>query len=479
MSENTNIRNTGFITGKHIPRRTFLRGVGVTMGLPFLDAMVPAGRFRGQTASRQDRTRLICMEEVHGLAGCNEWGATQHLFAPEIVGHGFKLRPENVLSPLEPFQDYLTIISNTDVRMAEAYTTPEIGGDHYRSSAVFLTQSHPRQTRGSDLFVGTSLDQIYAQRFGQDTPIPSMQLCIETANQGGGCPYSYSCAYTDSISWASPTEPLPMIRDPRVAFDLLFGAGTSAEDRATRRREKASILDWVVAEVAEMKRELGLADRRRMDEYLSHVRELERRIEMVEMANTSGEERELPEAPPGVPDSFEEHMKLMFDLQVLAFESDVTRVFSFKWSRDASNRVFPESGVSKPLHPLSHHGNNTETILEWNQVHQWRLGRMTYLLEKLQNSAEGDSSLLDKTMIVWGSPMSDGNTHNHRRCPLVVVGRANGQLTGNLHLKAPDGTPMANVMLSLLHKLGHDELVGFGDSTGEFPLDYSGRSRIG
>ena len=200
---------------------------------------------------------------------------------------------------------------------------------------------------------------------------------------------------------------------------------------------------------------------------------------MVEMANTSGEERELPEAPPGVPDSFEEHMKLMFDLQVLAFESDVTRVFSFKWSRDASNWVFPESGVSKPLHPLSHHVNNTETILEWNQVHQWRLGRMTYLLEKLQNSAEGDSSLLDKTMIVWGSPMSDGNTHNHRRCPLIVVGRANGQLTGNSHLKAPDGTPMANVMLSLLHKLGHDELVGFGDSTGEFPLDYSGRSRIG
>ncbi len=221
-----------FITGKHLPRRTFLRGVGATVALPFLDSMISAGG-RGHAAAA-DRTRLVCIEEVHGLPGCNAWGATKHLYAPQTTGRNFTLVADNPLSTIEAYRDYITIISNTDVRNAEACTAPEIGGDHFRSSAVFLTQSHPKQTQGSDIWCGTSLDQMYARRFGQATPLPSMQFCIENLDQAGGCTYNYSCAYTDTISWASPSEPLPMIRDPRVAFDMLFGAGGSPADRAAR-----------------------------------------------------------------------------------------------------------------------------------------------------------------------------------------------------------------------------------------------------
>jgi hypothetical protein len=457
-----------FITGKHLARRTFLRGVGATVALPFLDAMVSAGR--SARAATLDRTRLVCIEEVHGLAGCNNWGASKFLFAPETTGRDFTFVPDNPLSALNSYRDYMTIVSNTDVRMAEAFTAPEIGGDHFRSSAVFLTQSHPKQTQGSDIWAGTSLDQLYAKRFGQTTPMPSMQFCIENLDQAGGCTYNYSCAYTDSISWASPNEPLPMIRDPRVAFDMLFGAGGNAADRAARRETRRSILDWIAGEVGTVRNQLGAADRTRLDKYLDHVREIERRIQAVEAHNSSGEVRELPDAPKGVPDSFTEHMKLMFDLQVLALETDMTRVIAFKTGRDAQNRVFPESGSNQPFHPASHHGNREERIMEFNKICKYRVGQLPYFLEKMKTTMEGDASLLDKTLIIWGSPMADPNIHNHRRCPLVLLGHANGHLKGNVHLKAADSTPMANVMLTLLHDLGLEDVKSFGDSTGEFSL---------
>jgi hypothetical protein len=460
-----------FITGKHIPRRTFLQGVGATVTLPFLDAMRPAGMVRSSAALRaaEDPTRVIAIEMVHGAAGCNEWGATQNLWSPAAVGRDFDLSP-SALAPLEPYRQYMTIVSNTDNKMAEAFEPPEIGGDHFRSSAVYLTQAHPKQTRGSDLFAGTSFDQLYANRFGQETAIPSMQLCIEPVDQSGGCAYGYACAYTDSISWASPSEPLPMIRDPRVAFDMLFGAGGTPEERAARRRTNSSILDWITEEIAYLKRDLGPTDTGRLDRYLDNVRELERRIQTIEAQNSSGEARALPEAPAGVPDSFEEHMHLMFDLQALAFASDVTRVFSFKTGRDASGRVYPESGTDRPFHGASHHGGREEAILEFFKINRYHTGLLPYLMEKLAAIEEGDGNLLDKTMIIYGSPMADGNLHNHRRCPLVILGGANGKNPGNLHLSAPDGTPMANVMLSMLHGLGHDDMTRFGDSTGEFPL---------
>ena len=406
---------------------------------------------------------------MHGAAGSNTWGASKYLWAPKGVGRDFTLNPEGALAPMEAWKHKMAIISNTDVRMAEAFDAPEIGGDHFRSSAVFLTQSHPKQTQGSDLYVGTSFDQIVARKIGQDTPIPSMQLCIENLDQAGGCYYNYACAYTDTISWASPTEPLPMIRNPRAAFDLLFGAGSSNADRSARRKDNGSILDWVVGEMSSLKRELGATDRRRVDQYLENVRELERRIQKVEAKNASGDERLLPEAPAGVPDSFEEHMKLMFDIQVLAFQSDMTRVFSFKTGRDASSRTFPESGTNKGFHPASHHGGRESAILEFNQINRYHMSMLPYFLQRLQETKEGDGTMLDNTTIMYGSPMADGNIHNHRRCPLLLMGGDANLVPGGTHLRAPDGTPMADVMLSLLHKYNID-VPSFGDSLSPFAL---------
>jgi len=454
-----------------IPRRAVLRGLGATVALPFLDAMVPARALWSKTAAAAalDRTRLVCIEMVHGCAGSTEWGAGQHLWSPAATGHEFDLSP-SALSSLEPFRKQLTIVSDTDVRPAEAVTQPEIGGDHFRSSAVFLTQSHPRQTESSDVRAGISLDQIYARKFGQDTPIPSMQLCIENVDQAGGCAYGYSCVYTDLISWASPTEPLPMIRDPRMAFDQLFGAGGSTTERAARRRATSSVLDYVTSQVADLNRRLDASDRTRMERYLEDVREIERRIQKIEARNMTGEARDLPSAPAGVPDSFDEHVKLMFDLQALAFQADVTRVFSFKMGRDASSRVYPESGVTKGFHPSSHHGGKPANIAEFNQINRYHVSLLPYFLQKLQSIEDGDRSLLERSMIVYGSPMGDSNVHNHKRCPLIVLGVANGQLAGNTHLRAAAGTPMANVMLTLMHKLGLTDIQQFGDSTGTFSL---------
>ncbi len=458
-----------FITNKHLPRRTFLKGVGATVGLPFLEAMVPA---RSAGAAPSERPRLVCIEMVHGAAGSNAIGIEKNLWSPKAVGREFDLTPSS-LSPLEPYRDYLTIVSNTDCRNAEAFSPPEIGGDHFRSSAVFLTQEHPRQTEGSDVHVGMSLDQIYARRFGQDTPIPSMQLCIENVDQSGGCSYGYACVYTDTISWASPSEPLPMIRDPRLAFDQLFGAGGTSEERAIRREENRSILDWLPQEISRLSRELGATDKSRLDDYLDNVREIERRIQRIEERNTSGEVRALPEAPIGVPDDYAEHVKLMFDLQALAFMADTTRVFSFKMSRDVSGRVFPESGVMQGFHNASHHRGREDRVLDYAKINKYHVSLLPYFFDKLRDAREGDHNLLDKTMIVYGSSMGDSNLHNHKRCPLFLAGHANGQLEGNVHLKAADGTPMANVMLTMLHKLGLDELESFGDSTGAFDTSAS------
>lgn len=316
------------------------------------------------------------------------------------------------------------------------------------------------------MHAGTSLDQMYAHEFGQDTPIPSMQLCIENINQSGGCNYGYTCVYTDSISWASPTEPLPLIRDPRLVFDQLFGAGGSAEERQMRRRTDKSILDWIGNRASDLKRQLGPADQRRMDHYLTNVREIERRIQQIENRANSGEQGDIPDAPSGVPESFAEHVELMFDLQVLAFAADITRVFSFKMGRDASARVFPESGTDKPFHPCSHHGGSEEGVTDFYKINKYHVSMVPYLLQKLEATMEGDTHLLDKSMVIYGSPMGDSNLHNHKRCPLFVAGGANGTLPGNLHIKAEDGTPMANAMLSLLHKLGLEDLESFGDSTG-------------
>ena len=296
--------------------------------------------------------RLVAIEMVHGSAGSTAFGAQKNLWAPAATGSRLRPVADQPDAARAAAATHLTIVSNTDVRNAEAFELPEIGGDHFRSSAVFLTQATRSRRRAPTSSSAPRSTRSTPSKFGQDTPIPSMQLCIENVDQAGGCSYGYSCVYTDTISWASPTEPLPMIRDPRAVFDQLFGVGATPEARAERRRDDKSILDFVTADGRPAAgRELGAADRARLADYLDDVREIERRIQKVEAQNTSGEPRELPGAPIGVPDSFDEHVKLMFDLQAVAFACDITRVFSFKLGRDGSNRVYPESGSTTALPP--------------------------------------------------------------------------------------------------------------------------------
>jgi hypothetical protein len=457
-----------FITKKHISRRAVLRGTGAAVALPFLESMAPAVT-PSRAAEAKSKTRLACLEMVHGSAGSTKYGIEKNMWAPAASGRDFDLAPSSLV-PLDPWKDYITIVSNTDMRPAEAYTLHEVGGDHFRSSAVFLTQSHPKQTEGSDVYCGTSFDQLYAQKFGQDTPLPSIQLSIESVDQAGGCAYGYSCVYTDSISWASPTKPLPMVRDPRLVFDQLFGVGGSPEERSLRRRTDVSILDWITRETARLKPNLPPGDRRRMDEYLENVREVERRIQKVEERNAAGENFQLPAAPVGVPSSWEEHVKLMFDLQVLAFIGDITRVSSFKLSRDASGRAFPESGYSGGFHGASHHGENEQRIATFAQINKYHVSMIPYFLDRLKKASEADGTLLDHTLVLYGSPLGNPNLHNHKRVPIFLAGRAGGALKGRMHVRAPDGTPSANMYLTLLHRLGLDNLESFGDSTGELAL---------
>jgi hypothetical protein len=296
-----------------------------------------------------------------------------------------------------------------------------------------------------------------------------MQLCIENVDQAGGCSYGYSCVYTDSISWATPKQPLPMTRDPRVVFDQLFGVGATPQERAERRTEDRSILDWINTSTSRLMRELGAGDRARLTEYLDDIREIERRIQRVEAYNASGETRELPEAPVGVPDSFEEHVKLMFDLQAIAFASDITRVFAFKLGRDASNRVYPDSGVKTAFHSASHHQEREDRILDFAKINRYHVSMIPYFLAKLKSMPDGDGTVLDNTLLLYGSAMGDSNVHNHKRVPLFLAGHAGGRLPGGLHLRVDDGTPVANAMLSVLHTLGL-EIDKFGDSTGAVNL---------
>ncbi len=457
-----------YVTKKHLSRRTLLRGAGVALALPLLDSMVPAQTPLRKTAAA-GRTRFAAIEIVHGAAGSTLDGTTKHYWSPAGEGSDFEITP--TLLSLAPYRDYLTIVSGTDLNNASALSPREEGADHTRSSAVFLTAAHPKMTEGSDIYLGTSIDQIYAQKAGQETPLPSIQLCIEDVGSlSGACGYGYSCVYANTISWASPTQPLPMEIDPRVAFERLFGDGATPAERLARRQADRSILDTIRQEMARLTKGLDASDRGRLNDYLDSVREIEARIQKVEKYNSSGEARALPEAPVGVPDSFEEHVKLMFDLQVLAFMTDTTRVSSFKLSRDVSSRVYPESGVKSPFHGLSHHGENTDTIAEFAKLNQYHVSKAAYFIDKLKNTPDGDGNLLDHSLVLYGSPMGDSHIHDHKRLPIFLAGKANGQLRGNQHFRAPDGTPAANLLLSVLRKLGVEDVASIGDSTGALAI---------
>jgi hypothetical protein len=455
-----------FLSKKHLSRRTAIKGMGVTIALPMLEAMLPAQTAQRNTAANS-RTRLLAIEMVHGSSGSTGEGTRLRYWSPEKVGRDFETTM--ILKSLAPHQEYITIVSHTDIAPATAATAAEAGADHTRSSAAFLTCAHAKMTEGADIFNGISMDQVYAQKFGQDTPLPSLQVCIEDVGSlTGACGYGYSCVYANTVSWASPITPLPMERDPRVAFERLFGDGANEAQRIARRRATASILDGIMGKVNDLKKGLGPSDRNRLDDYLEDVREIERRIQKAEQSNAA-QGISLPSAPVGVPDSWVEHVKLMSDLQILAFRADVTRVSAYKMGRDVSSRVYTESDVKTPFHSLSHHGNKPDKLEEFARLNQFHVTQVAYLIDKMKNTPDGDGNLLDHSLVLYGSPMGDGSVHNHLRIPIFLAGKANGRLTGNNHVLCKDGTPFANVLLTLLQKLGV-ETDSFGDSNGTVEL---------
>ena len=443
-----------FITKKHLSRRTVLRGLGVSVALPLLDSMV-AAQTPIRTTAAAAKSRLSCIYVPHG--------ATMDKWTPAATGKGFEFT--EILSPLEKFRDRITIVSNLAHAKASAVGS-DAGADHARSAAVFLSGAQPAR---DSIQVGETIDQIAARHIGQDTPLPSLELSIEDVALS--CGSGYACAYSNTISWKNASTPLPMENNPQVVFEKLFGDGGNDADRAARRRQSRSLLDSVLGQVASLRNDLPAADRVRLTEYLDNVREIERRLQAVEKRNDSGEPRELPMAPRGVPDSFADHVKLMFDLQMLAFRSDITRVFSFKLGRDGSNRVYKESGSTGAFHIVSHHAENPERVRELAKINEFHVSMLPYLLKQLKETADDEGTMLDNSVVIYGSPMGNPNQHNHKRVPFLVAGHGGGAIKGGVHLKAKNGTPLSNVMLSLLHTLGHDDLQSFGDSEGTFSWD--------
>ena len=450
-----------FITKKHISRRTVLRGMGAAVALPFLESMAPAATPTRQTAA-SPRSRFLGIEVVHGCAGSTEWGTNEALLIPEKEGRDFDFGM--IIKPLAFFKDYITTISMTDCGAADPWTPEEVGADHFRSAAVFLTAAHPKQTVGSDVYCGTSLDQMYAQEYGQDTPVPSIQLTTENADAFGNCGWMYSCWYMNTISWSSPTTPLPMTLNPRLAFEQLFGTGGSAEDRATRRRLNRSILDGIAEKVAGLRGDLDGPDRNRFDSYLENVREIERRIEAIEKYNAANPDRELPSAPVGVPDSWDDHTRLQFDLIALGFASETTRVATLKLGRDTSNRVFAESGSTAPFHTASHHQDVPSKIMDLAKINRYHISLLASFLNKLKNTDDGDGNLLDNSLIFYGSGMGNSNVHGHKRVPAIIAGHAGGKIAGNLHVRSKEDTPQANILLTMANKIGLNRDT-LGDST--------------
>jgi hypothetical protein len=439
-----------FISKKHLSRRTFLRGVGASVALPFLDSMAPAQTPLRKTAA-SPQTRFAAIYVPHG--------ATMDKWTPASEGPGFAFT--EILKPLEPHRDRINVISG----LAHPYVAGAGGADvsaganHTRAAAVFLTGSAP--LRGAQAHLGVSVDQVAAMHIGQDTPLPSLELSIEEAVLA--CEATFSCAYRNSISWKSPTQPLPMQNNPRLVFEKLFGDGASDAERRSRRQDTRSLLDSVMGQLATLHKDLPPGDRRRLDEYLEDVREIERRIQRAEA--TARQDVTLPDVPAGVPATFADHLKLLMDLQVIAFQSDITRVSTLMFARELSNAVFPETTIRDPFHNLSHHSNDRGNMDRFAQLNTYHLTKFAYFVDKLKATSDGDGSLLDHSIVLYGSSLSDGNQHNFSPLPIVVAGGGSGQLTGGRHLRFPKDTHMSNLLLALLDKLG-TRLETFGDSTG-------------
>jgi len=441
-----------FITKKHIPRRKFLRGVGVTLGLPLLDSMVPAQTPTAKTAAAPVK-RFVGIWHPHG-AGPGYWSPLQE-------GADFEF--SFITKPLEPFRNRVVLITGLDLPEAMA-NEEEPGGDHARG-AVLLSGARPRRNAVSP-YLGVTIDQLIANKYGQDTILSSLQLGVEDNGNFGNCNWGYSCAYTNSISWSAPTQPLPTEVNPRVAFERLFGDGASPEERLSGRKQNASILDSVTHEIGFFKRDLGAGDRSRLDTYLENIREIERRIKIA--MNTSVHEPSS-EIPFGLPESKHVHFRLMYDLMALAFEGDLTRSITLMLGKDLSGSSFPESGFTGGWHGTSHHGDKPENIANYARMNRYHVQNLAYFVDKLKKIPDGDGSVLDHILIYKGSNMGNSHRHAHEKVPVILVGGIDGTFKGNRHIVFPDNKQRtSNMLLSILHKYGI-ERDSFGSSTGPLP----------
>jgi hypothetical protein len=436
-----------FITKKHLPRRTVLRGMGATLALPLLESMVPAVTLSARTAARPS-PRLGFVYVPHG--------AIMDRWTPATEGPGFEMTP--ILSPLEPFHDRLNVVSGLGHRAADSTAV------HSLSPTTWLSGVRPKPTQGEDAYAGVTADQIAAQAIGLDTMLPSMELATEDhSGLIGACDRDYGCIYMNTLSWRTPTSPMPMEINPRKVFERMFGQGGSAADRRARAAADQSVLDAVTEQANGLIRRLGAQDRTTVGQYLENVREIERRIQVASRAQDT--ELELPDAPAGIPFSFEEHVALMYDLLALAYQANVTRVFTFMVAREVSNRTYPHIGVPDGHHAVSHHQNRPEKIEKNARIQTYHMTLFSRFLEKLQATPDGEGSLLDHSVILYGSNMSNSNAHDHFPLPNLVVGGAAGRMKGGRHLRYPDHTPMTNLLMSVLDKV-NVPMDSLGDSTG-------------
>jgi len=438
-----------FLTKRHLSRRTFLHGVGVTMALPLLDSMIPAATVLGQTVAGP-RTRFGAIYFPHG--------AIMPQWKPVAEGAGYELTP--ILQPLKPFYDQTVIVS--ELRHALAYGSGATT-NHNRAAAAYLSGAFAET--GAQPSLGITVDQVVARKIGQDTPLPSLELTIEEPSLN--CGDGLSCSYRDTISWQGPHAPLPMQNNPQVVFERLFGDGNTAEQRKTRRAQSLSLLDSVMSDAAALQRKLPASDRTRLDQYLSDVREIERRVQKA--GQQLSDDLPVPAAPTGVPKDVEEHIKLMYDLQVLAWQAEITRVSTFLMCKELSTATYPKSGVRDAFHTLSHHSNVKENIDRFAVLNRYHVTLFTYFLEKLKATPDGDGTLLDHSLILYGSGLSDGNQHNHTDLPIILAGGASGRLKGGRHIRNAKDTPMANLLVSMLDVLSVPS-EKFGDSSGRVAL---------
>lgn len=444
-----------FLSKKHIARRTLLRGAGTALALPLLDAMIPAGTALAQTAAGQTPSRFF--------GGFVPHGAAPGYWVPEQEG-ALPAELPFIWKPLEPYRNYMNILSGLHATSAEP-PPGETGADHW-VAAAFLCAEKPKKTAGADVYAGQTIDQIIAQRIGRESLLPSMEISVEDPGSGSSnCGEGYSCVYTNTIAWTSPTKPLPMELNPQVVFERMFGSGSSPEQRLERRARNKSILDSINDKLGSMRREISVPDRDRLDAFAENVREIERRIQLASSITVTAPE-DLA-IPPGIPQSFDEHIKLMFDLLALSWQADISRVGTMLFARDLTGRVYPESEApTLGFHGASHHGEDPASIKELSKINQYHVKMLAYFVDKLAKTEDGDGSLLDHSLLLYGSNMGNPNQHHHYDVPHVLIGGNNGRIKGGRHLAYPTKTvPTGNLLLSLLDQFGI-ERDSFGDSTG-------------